>query len=184
MPTRSTFPPTRFGTWATRWSVASEALGVRTVNPGETYTESLEFEVPARLPGDYRILVRTDIFDDVVEGENNRNNTGFSADTMAITVPLLRFDIPLAEQLAQGVSRLFQLDTDPGQTVRIDLDSVNDVGNHTNCMSLTNGYPNRLISMPATKATCGLISRLVIPETAGGRYFILARAGVRIGGQY
>src|SRR6056297_3498669 len=107
-----------------------DPIGVRTLNPGDTYTSTLDFEIPATLPGDYRIIVRTDIFDDVFEGENNRNNDLPSVEAINVTVPLLRLDIPLADQLAVGVSRLFQLDTSPGQTIRVDLDSIDNVGSH------------------------------------------------------
>ncbi|MEL6107215.1 MAG: CARDB domain-containing protein, partial [Planctomycetota bacterium] len=152
-----------------------ESAGVRTVNPGETYSETLDFEVPALLPDAYRIIVRTDIFDDVVEGENNRNNETASADEVNVTIPLLRFDIPLEDQLAVGVSRLFQLDTSPGETVEVALDSVADVGSH----ELFASYERLPTPFDFDAAYEGYLApdqTLVIPETLGGR---LARRHVR-----
>ena len=156
-----------------------DPISIFTVNPGESYTGTLQFEVPAQLPGDYRVIVRTDIFDDVVEGENNRNNAGFSADTMAVTVPLLRLDVPLDDQLAQGVSRLYQLDVDPGETIRIDLDSLDDVGSQELFVAHER-LPKPFDFDAAYEGYLRPDQSLVIPETVGGRYFVLARAGVRV----
>ncbi len=156
-----------------------DPLGVRTLNPGETYTSTLDFEIPATLPGDYRVIVRTDIFDDVFEGENNRNNDLPSAGTINVTVPLLRLDIPLADQLAVGVSRLFQLDTSPGQTIRVGLDSLNNVGSHE-LYAKHEALPRPFDFDAAYEGYLAADQTLVIPETLGGRYFILARAGIRV----
>ena len=156
-----------------------DPLGIRTLNPGDTYSESLDFEIPATLPGDYRLIVRTDIFDDVFEGENNRNNDLPSADAINVTVPLLRLDIPLADQLASGVSRLFQLDTSPGQTIKVDLDSISDVGSHE-LYAKHEALPRPFDFDAAYEGYLKPDQSLVIPETLGGRYFVLARAGVRI----
>ncbi len=35
-----------------------DPIGIRTIEPGETYSSTLDFEIPATLPGDYRIIVR------------------------------------------------------------------------------------------------------------------------------
>ncbi|OYP38028.1 CARDB domain-containing protein [Rhodopirellula sp. MGV] len=156
-----------------------ESPGVRTLQPGEQYTSTLDFEVPAVLPDGYRIIVRTDIFDDVVEGENNRNNNLTSADVVDVTIPVLRLDVPLGDKLAQGVSRLFQFDASPGQTIEISLDSLDDVGSHELYVAYER-LPSPFDYDAAYEGYLNADQTLVIPETLGGRYFLLAQAGVRI----
>ncbi|MEZ6135593.1 MAG: CARDB domain-containing protein [Pirellulaceae bacterium] len=152
--------------------------GGRNLQPGESYSASLDFEVPITLPGEYRLLVRTDIFDDVFEGENNRNNTGISTGTVNVTVPLLRLDIPLDDQVAAGSARLFQFDAEPGQTIRIDLDSINNIGSHELFVRFED-LPSPYQFDAKYEGYLRPDQSLVIPETQGGRYFVLARAGVR-----
>ncbi|MCA9191785.1 MAG: hypothetical protein KDB03_08485 [Planctomycetales bacterium] len=150
----------------------------RTLQPGDSYSATLDFEMPITLPGEYRLLVRTDIFDDVYEGENNRNNTGFADNTLSVSVPLLRFDIPLDDQISAGSTRLYELDTEPGQTVRIDLDSLNNIGSHELFVRFED-LPSPYEFDAKYEGYLRPDQNLVIPETLGGRYFILARAGVR-----
>ncbi|WP_372898597.1 CARDB domain-containing protein, partial [Stieleria sp.] len=168
-----------------QWDIGDRFLGrvesasVRTLQPGDSYSASLDFEVPVVLPDGYRIIVRTDIFDDVVEGENNRNNASASADEVNITVPLLRLDIPLEDQLAVGVSRLFQLDVSPGQTIRVDLDSTTGIGRHE-LYAAHERLPSPFDFDAAYEGYLSADQSMIIPETLGGRYFVLARGGVRI----
>ncbi|MEM9826972.1 MAG: CARDB domain-containing protein, partial [Planctomycetota bacterium] len=166
------------------WDIGDKLLGqveadfVRTLQPGQSYSAELNFEIPPVLPGDYRIIVRTDIFDDVVEGENNRNNTLPSPDAVSVTVPTLRLDVPLSEQLATGVSRLFELPTEPGQTIRVALDSINDVGSHE-LYAAHERLPTSFDNDAAYQGYLRPDQNLLIPETLGGNYYVLARAGVR-----
>ncbi len=152
--------------------------GGRNLQPGQSYSASLDFEVPVTLPGEYRLLVRTDIFDDVFEGENNRNNTGISTGRVSVTVPLLRLNIPLDDQVAAGAARLYQFDAEPGQTIRIDLDSVNNIGSHELFVHFED-LPSPYQFDAKYEGYLRPDQSLVIPETLGGRYFVLARAGVR-----
>ena len=159
------------------WGALSRENG-RVLLPGDSYSAALQFELPIALPGNYRVLVRTDIFDDIFEGENNRNNTGISTSSINVTVPQLRFDIALDDKIAAGTARLYQLDTQPGQTVRIDLDSLQGVGSHELFVRFE-ALPTPLEFDARYEGYLRPDQSLVIPETLGGRYFILARAGVR-----
>ncbi len=166
------------------WDIGDRFLGRvdpglgRVLAPGQSYTASLDFEVPIALPGNYRVLVRTDIFDDVFEGENNRNNTGISLSSLQVTVPTLRLDVPLNGTLSAGTTRLYQLDTQPGQTIQIDLDSLQGVGSHELFVRFEN-IPSPYEFDARYQGYLRPDQSLLIPETKGGRYFILARAGVR-----
>src|SRR5262249_14293302 len=49
-------------------------------NPGDHYDGSLDAVIPSVPPGQYHIIIRTDIFNDVVEGPDEVNNKTASAD--------------------------------------------------------------------------------------------------------
>ncbi len=134
--------------------------------------------MPIVLPGNYRVLVRTDIFDDIYEAENNRNNTSFSTSTLNLTVPSLRFDVPFDDQLSAGTTRLYQLDTQPGQTVRIDLNSLQDIGAHELFVRFED-IPSPYQFDARYEGYLRADQSVILPETRGGRYYIMARAGVR-----
>ncbi len=120
---RGTVPAT--GHWAdaaylsanNTWDASDALLGrfeprsQRILNPGESYTASIEAIVPPRLAGEYRVIVRADIFDDISEGSNNQNNVGVSTEQLKIDVPLLRTNIPQADSLVAGGWRLYRLET-------------------------------------------------------------------------
>ena len=73
-------------------------------------------------PAQYRIIVRTDIFDDVVES-NELNNTTASADVVTVTVPALHLGVPLQTTLSTGQDQLYEVQVGLGQTLRVDLTS-------------------------------------------------------------
>ena len=76
------------------WDLGDRWMGTLTPNQGklvtlgadESYTSRLTMDLPAALPDDYRVIVRTDIFDDIFEGPDNDNNAGVSSDLLEIRV--------------------------------------------------------------------------------------------------
>ncbi|MDD4892115.1 MAG: hypothetical protein PHU85_19505, partial [Phycisphaerae bacterium] len=53
-----------------------------TLKPGESYTASLDAVLPALLADDYRIVVRTDVYNHVWEDEYEVNNATRSPDAL------------------------------------------------------------------------------------------------------
>ena len=45
---------------------------------GQSYTATLDTNLPPATPGQYRVIVRTDIFDDVFESNELNNTTAFA----------------------------------------------------------------------------------------------------------
>ncbi|MCB2040903.1 MAG: hypothetical protein KDH48_09000, partial [Rhodoferax sp.] len=85
------------------WDIGDRPLGRKaftgTLLAGEEYTLSLDTLMPAATPGHYRVIVRTDIFNQVHEGVREVNNRTASAQTMEISVDELVIGAPLATQL-------------------------------------------------------------------------------------
>jgi hypothetical protein len=61
---------------------------------GQNYTSTLTAVVPPASPGVYRVIVRTDIFNEVFEGAFEVNNRTPSTDTLTLTVDALQLGVP------------------------------------------------------------------------------------------
>ena len=65
----------------------AQELPRQSLGPGESYTRTLNsLRIPTVLPRLYKVIVRTDIFDDIHEAENNRNNTTTSSGDVEVRV--------------------------------------------------------------------------------------------------
>ncbi len=154
--------------------IINQDFAPRTLAPSESYTFTTNVQLPVALPADYRVIVRTDIFDDIFEGVNNRNNTTASADTIAVTVPTLQPGVPLSELLSDGEDLLFRVQVPAGETMRVTLDSDND--------SLANELYVLYEGLPSSRAfdaafEGGLQGDQValVGRTEGGFYYIRVR---------
>jgi hypothetical protein len=95
-----------------------------TLAPGETYTLTLNATLPPVTPGRYRVIVRTDIFNQVYEGPAGEgNNVTPSADTLQATVQALTLGTPLATTLSTGQTRLLQVTVPLDATLKVTLTS-------------------------------------------------------------
>src|SRR5262249_20448894 len=90
--------------------------------PGAAYTATLDATLPGVKPGQYRVIVRTDLFDEVSEGPTGEgNNTTASPGALTVSVPELHLGVALDTTLSAGQARLFQVNVGQGQTLQIDL---------------------------------------------------------------
>src|SRR5262249_52764926 len=111
------------------WSPNDPVLGRVThsvnVAGGQSYTATLAATLPGIKPGQYRVIVRTDIFREVPEAAATlANNTLASARSLTISAPELHLDTPLASTLSRQQEQLFQINVGPGQTLRVDLQTA------------------------------------------------------------
>ncbi|NEQ97090.1 MAG: hypothetical protein F6K30_10255 [Cyanothece sp. SIO2G6] len=83
----------------------------------KSYTASLEVDLPPAIPGEYRIIVRPDIFDQIYEQDNEANNITASDSTLMVTVESLQLGVPLDIVLDTGEEQLFEITVDAGQTL-------------------------------------------------------------------
>ncbi|NEQ69481.1 MAG: APHP domain-containing protein, partial [Symploca sp. SIO2D2] len=154
--------------------ILNEDFAPRTLAPGQSYTFATTAQLPAVLPGDYRLIVRTDIFDDINEGANNANNATASVDALSITVPTLQLGVPLDGLISAGDDFLFRVFVEAGETLRIDLDSDDD--------NLTNELYARFEALPSSRAFDAAYEgglqgdqTALVPRTEGGFYYIRVR---------
>ncbi len=145
-----------------------------TLNPGESYTLSLDTLMPPATPGQYRVIVRTDIFNQIYEREFDVNNKTASPETMSVTVDELLLDVPYATTLSTGQKRLFQVTVPHDQTLRVLL--ATEADGASNELFLRYGAAPTVANYDAAYEG-GLAPQLqaVIPSTEPGVYYVLVR---------
>ena len=95
------------------------------INGGESYSETVTAPLPGVLPGDYQVILRSDIRNNIQES-SDENNVGASLDTFVIDAAVLQLDVPENDALIAGQSSYYRIDLPAGETVRFSLDSVAD----------------------------------------------------------
>nr|NIP85463.1 APHP domain-containing protein [Planctomycetales bacterium] len=143
--------------------------------PGEAYTSTLTTTLPPARPGAYRIIVRTDIFNQVFEEEGEANNRAPSAGTLDVTVDPLQLGVPLPLSLSSGEDRLFQVRVGLGQTLRIRLQT--DASSAANELFLRFGdVPDGILFDARSEGALLAEPVAVVPATQPGDYFLLVRS--------
>ncbi|TVS15269.1 MAG: tandem-95 repeat protein, partial [Planctomycetaceae bacterium] len=144
------------------------------LEPGESYTSVLETTLPPATPGQYRIIVRADIFNEVFEGEFTSNNTTPSPDVLNVTVDPLHLGVPLETTLSTGQQRLYQIDVGLGETLRVQIESNSPQG--ANELFLRHGdLPTGVAFDAASRGPIAPDQTVVIPSTEPGSYFLLVQ---------
>ncbi len=157
------------------WNINDDLLGdvsyTGTVQPGGSYTSTLDAALPSVAPGQYRIIVRTNIFDDIPES-NYENNTTASQDALSVTVPSLQLGVPFNTTLNTGEEQLYQVTDTSGQTLQVDLTSPDQ--NAANELYLRyNGVPTSATYDAIYQAALQANQDAVIPSTQAGTYYVL-----------
>lgn len=160
------------------WTLDARKIGTfttsGTIEPDGSVSNSATATVPGVTPGEYYVIARADVFNNIPETDLT-NNVGVSLDTVTVSAIPLELDVPFNGTLANGQNLYFELPAPAGETVRITLD-------HASPTAWTEMYV-RFGAMPTPGqfdfqfGNPGLPDQeIVIPTTQGGTYYILARA--------
>ena len=160
------------------WDVNDQFLGRVSLNstiaPSETYQLSLNVTLPPVNPGDYRIIVRPDLYNQVYEAENELNNRTTSPNSLNLRVEELSLGVAQFLNLTPGKPQLYQITVEENQTLKVSLDVTSD--NVANELFI--GYERVPTSINYDYAALeGLAAdrSAVIPGTAPGTYYILVQ---------
>ncbi len=129
--------------------------------------------VPAALPGTYRIIVRTDVFDTVPELRED-NNSGISLGTLQVEVPQLTLGVAQTIVLNSGQDQLFKVVVPQGGTLRVDLTSPDATSSNVLYLRY-NDLPSGANYDASYANTLQADQYAVIPSTTAGIYYVLAR---------
>ncbi|MFO1403439.1 MAG: CARDB domain-containing protein [Azonexus sp.] len=154
---------------------------------GSSYNGSMTTKLPPLKDGNWRIIVRPDLYNEVFEGKitytatglnlppGEANNRTASGATLDVTVPVLQVASPLATTLSPGEAHLYKVSVAAGETLRVSLDAVAAEGSnelYVRYGDIPTGYAfDASYSNPVATD-----QEVMIPSTQAGDYYILVRA--------
>jgi len=140
------------------------------ITPGGSYTQTAFGELPGVLPGQYFVIVRSDIRNFLPESDEG-NNIGASLDRFSLDVPELTTAAPVTGQFNPGRSLYYRIDVAADETLLLDLDSADD--NAVNeVYVLFNNVPTRAQFDFRHEDALTADQRVLIPRTEEGTYYI------------
>ena len=164
----------------TTWDISDVYLGTGqhkgALQPGDSYTGSLTFNLPSVTPGAYHIIVRADIFNQVAlpAGTPISSKTTASADLMTVAVNSLTLGVAYATTLSTGQERLLQVTVPQGATLRVTLNS-NAAGAANEIFIKQGMAPTDSVYDAAYQGGLAATQDAVVPSTVPGVYYILIR---------
>jgi RNAse (barnase) inhibitor barstar len=113
----------------TQWDIDDVAIGqvshVGDVSGGDSYNGSLTVGLPGVDPGNYHVIVRSDIRNQVTETQE-ANNTTASGNLITLDVESLVLGTPDTDTLSQKQSIYYRFEATAGQSIRLKLNSSQD----------------------------------------------------------
>ncbi|MHC1770058.1 MAG: CARDB domain-containing protein [Verrucomicrobiia bacterium] len=160
------------------WDLGDRLIGTvehkyQSLAKGQSYTASLMARIPLALPGDYRVIVRADIYDDVFEGANNRNNATASTDTLAVQVKTLTLGVTANDDLSTAEQLLYRVEVLAGETLRVELRAGE--GGANELYVRYEGLPDSINFDAAYPGYLWANQTATVPRTEGGTYYIMVR---------
>src|SRR5262249_51600424 len=141
---------------------------------GDAYTSTLKAVVPPVKTGQYRVIIRTDIYNEVYEATNDANNTTTSPSALSVDVDMLHLGVPIDTTLDTGQERVFRVTVPQGQTLRATVTS--DEAAAANELFLRYGdAPSSFQYDAAYDHALQANQTALIPSTKPGDYYILLR---------
>ncbi|WP_182867972.1 carboxypeptidase regulatory-like domain-containing protein [Rhodopirellula sp. JC639] len=157
-----------------QWDIGDALFG-RVLRQGdvlasESYSQSLTAPLPAVVPGDYHVIVRSDILNRIPESDESNNLRG-SLDQFAMDARQLILSTPLDGQIGNGQSTFFRVDVPAGETLLVALDAVDDDASFQVYLRYGD-VPSRANFDRAGIEPFQSDQRVVIPDTQAGTYFL------------
>lgn len=138
------------------------------------YTSTLTANLPPAIPGQYRIIVRPDIFNQVYEADKEANNRTTSADPLNVTVEQLQLGVAKETTLSTGQERLFEINLQAGQTLRVNANSDASLAANEVFVRFQQA-PTSIVYDAAYTGVLGPNQSVIIPTTKTGTYYVLVR---------
>ncbi len=178
VPAAGTWTDSLFLSTDATWDITDRPLGraafTGTLIPGTSYTLTLDTTLPPATPGQYRVVARTDIFNQVYESVNEVNNRMASADTLSVAVDELQIGVPLPTHLNPAQERLYRITVPADQTLRINLKAADEKS--ANEIFVRHGAVPTSAAFDATyDGPLGSNLSALVSSTEPGAYYLLVR---------
>ena len=165
----------------TTWNISDVYLGTvgqttGTLQPGQSYTDSLTTNLPSVTPGEYHIIVRADIYNQISlpQGVPVSSKTTASADLLTVAVDSLQLGVPYPTTLSTDQERLLQVTVPQGATLQVSLNSA--AANSANEIFIKQGSaPTDSNYDAAYQGGLSPDQVATVPSTVPGVYYILIR---------
>jgi subtilase family serine protease len=156
------------------WNSADVLLGTVAqtggVVAGGSYVGQLTTTLPGVAPGDYYVIVRSDIRNRIIE-TNEANNIVASLNEVTLDVPALALGIPTNANLTTGQSQYFKIDVPAGETLRFVLDTLSAAA-ATELYVSYERVPNRTDADFRFDVPFSSDHRIIVPITRAGTYYV------------
>ncbi|RUZ17283.1 CARDB domain-containing protein, partial [Mesorhizobium sp. M7A.F.Ca.CA.001.09.1.1] len=144
----------------------------------DTYTVSIPADLPPAKAGQYRLIVRSDIYNEVYEGpfnaESEKNNAAPSVNTLSVSVDEMHLGVPLQTTLSTGQVRVYRITVSQGETLKVRLTGSDS--NASNELFLRYGdVPTGFLFDAIYQDPLQATQTAVIPATKAGEYYVLIR---------
>ena len=137
-----------------------------------SYTRTATGAIPGLVGGDYYVILRSDIFNQIPE-TNEANNLKASLDTTRMDVEELLLGTPDAASFAQGGAVYYRVDVAAGETLRFNFDRASADG-RTELFVSYNAMPSRSDFDYRYNQADSPDQSLVIANSKAGTYYVMA----------
>ncbi|HEV7866789.1 MAG TPA: carboxypeptidase regulatory-like domain-containing protein, partial [Chthoniobacteraceae bacterium] len=152
------------------------------LGPNQSYTATLEAPLPGMPPGEYHVILRSDIRNHINES-NEANNVSASIDDVTVTVPALTLGQPVTGTLGAGKAAFYRVEVAAGEALLFTFDSANNSG--VNELYVSHGeVPSRSAFDLAFSAAATADQEIMVPFTEAGTYYVMAYGAVGAASTY
>jgi len=159
-------------TWDINDKLFTKYVKTGPVAGGDSYSPTVTAPIPGVTPGEYYVIVRSDILNNIPESDEN-NNLSASIDKIGLDVPGLVLDTPSNGTLGQGQGVYYRVTVPEGETLLIDLDAAAITGS-TQLYVKFGDVPTRSSFDFGYDKPLSADQKITVPKTKAGTYYILA----------
>lgn len=163
------------------WDASDVLLGVWkgffSLDPGDTQACQLGVRMEGVKDGEYYVLVKTDLIDNIPE-QDETNNTGAGEATLAVEIPLLPVGVLTPAQLPEATLLYYRIEVPANlenETMRVALNSP-DAGAVNELYLRYGDIPGRSAYDFGFDAPFSKDQAVLIPKLKPGNYYLLAYA--------
>jgi RHS repeat-associated protein len=135
-----------------------------------SYTASTNAILPGAIPGDYQVIVRSDIRNQVRETDDSNNRLA-SGETINLDMAQLTYDATTTANISNGSDRYYRLDTEAGQDILLTADFNNPA--QAEIYVRYGETPNRAEFDAVYSDPFQLQQEIALSNTREGSYYIL-----------
>ncbi|MBE9168130.1 hypothetical protein IQ238_11585, partial [Pleurocapsales cyanobacterium LEGE 06147] len=144
-----------------------------------SYTRRVYAQLPGVVPGNYHLIVRSDIRNEILESDEG-NNVTVSAETINLDIPLLEIGTPVSGTLGVGEAVYYRIGVPSGETLQFVLDSLNN--NAVNELYMSYEKMPTQADFDFGFEEIAADQDIIVPLSQAGTYYILARGQYVPGG--